>query len=181
MRMAEELSSTLQNYLEAIFRIQCTNRVARVRDVAGALDVHKSTVSAALRTLKGKGLIEYEPYGLATLTAEGRSTARNIRMRHLVVKEFLAKVLGIREDAADHCACLMVNVVEKEVLVRFVCFLAFLDERPRKSAELLKQYRGFAREAIDTKRCEAWLDERLKQMEQEEQRHEEAQFSAEVP
>ena len=179
--MTEGLSTTLQNYLEAIFRIQCTNHVARVRDIARILDVHKSSVSAALRTLTRKGLIEYEPYGLATLTAKGRSAARNVRVRRLVVKEFLAKVLGVREDVADRCACRMENVVEKEVLSRFVCFLAFLDRHPRESAELLKQYRRFAREAIDTKRCEAWLGEYLTQMKQEEQRHEEAQLSAEVP
>ena len=102
-------------------------------------------------------------------------------MRHLVVKEFLAKVLGVRDDVADRCACRMENVVEKEVLARFVCFLAFLDTHPPESAELLKQYRRFAKEAIDTKRCEAWLEEYLTQMKDEEQKHEEAQLSAEVP
>ena len=62
--MDKELSSTLENYLEAIFRIEKKKRAARVRDISQHVGVSKSTVSAALKSLASKKLIEYEPYEL---------------------------------------------------------------------------------------------------------------------
>ena len=47
----KELSSTLEDYLEAIFRIEKKKRAARVRDIAGRVGVTKSTVNAALKSL----------------------------------------------------------------------------------------------------------------------------------
>ncbi len=44
-----KLSSTLEDYLEAIFRIEKEKRAARVRDISQYLGVAKSTVNAALK------------------------------------------------------------------------------------------------------------------------------------
>ena len=56
--MAEKssLSMKLEDYLEAIYWLIEKNQVARVRDIAAALSVHKSTVTSALRSPRaGKG------------------------------------------------------------------------------------------------------------------------------
>ena len=84
--MPVELSSTLENYLEAIFRIEKRKRVARVRDISQALGVAKSTVNAALKSLARKGMIDYEPYELVGLTEEGRRRAGDIVASHLIIR-----------------------------------------------------------------------------------------------
>ena len=56
--MEDKLSSTLEDYLEAIFRLEKTKRTARVRDIAQTVGVSKSTVSAALKSLAGKNLVD---------------------------------------------------------------------------------------------------------------------------
>ncbi len=82
--MAEpvELSATLEDYLEAMAQVAAERGVARVRDIAAALSVHKSTVSGALRSLSEKGLVDYAPYEIATLTPQGQEVARRIARRH---------------------------------------------------------------------------------------------------
>ena len=58
--MTEDLSATLQDYLGVIHRLQRQRQFARVRDIAGELDVVKSAVTTALRSLADKGLVHYE-------------------------------------------------------------------------------------------------------------------------
>ena len=65
--MVRELSSTLEDYLEAICRLEQEKGFARVRDIARALGVANSTATAALQALSKKGLINYEPYEPVTL------------------------------------------------------------------------------------------------------------------
>ena len=79
--MTRPLSATQEDYVETIFRLAEENRVARVKDIAAHLGVHKSTVTGALRSLSEMGLVNYEPYGYITLTAVGEQRARHPRRR----------------------------------------------------------------------------------------------------
>ncbi|HAU38767.1 MAG TPA: metal-dependent transcriptional regulator, partial [Phycisphaerales bacterium] len=56
------LSPTLEDYLEAIYSEIRASRVARVRDIARALKVGMPAVTAALKTLARRELVNYEPY-----------------------------------------------------------------------------------------------------------------------
>jgi DtxR family Mn-dependent transcriptional regulator len=49
MRADNHISSTLEDYLEAILVLTERTGAARVRDIASELSVHKSTVTAALK------------------------------------------------------------------------------------------------------------------------------------
>ena len=56
-----DLSASLEDYLEAIFNIASQSKIARSKDIAKMLGVSKSSVTGALRALKEKGLANYEP------------------------------------------------------------------------------------------------------------------------
>ena len=58
--MKKKLSSTMEDYLEAIAALKKQNDVARVRDVASFLGVKSSSVNAALMTLSKKGFVRHE-------------------------------------------------------------------------------------------------------------------------
>jgi DtxR family transcriptional regulator, Mn-dependent transcriptional regulator len=123
----DEISSTLEDYLEAIFRIEKEKRAARVKDISQYLGVAKSTVNAALKSLTAKGLIDYEPYQLITLTQKGRERATEIVIFHEVMRHFLQDILALDEDRAELIACEMEHAVDRDVIERFVCFLAFIE------------------------------------------------------
>lgn len=118
MSSDNHISSTLEDYLEAILSLIQHKGRARVSDIAAELSVHKSTVTAALKNLTEKGLIDYVPYGHATLTSAGRDIALRVAHDHEAIRGFLTDVLQLEEDAAEANACRMEHVMDRGVLNR---------------------------------------------------------------
>ncbi len=62
----QKLTASQEDYLEAIYTISQEKMAARAKDISTHLDVRASSVTGALRTLGGMGLINYAPYDLIT-------------------------------------------------------------------------------------------------------------------
>lgn len=149
----KRLSSTLEDYLEAIFRIEKENRAARVKDISHFLGVAKSTVNAALKSLAGKGLIDYEPYQFITLTKKGRERATEIVIYHEVMRHFLQDILALEKDRAEYIACEMEHAVDRDVIERFACFLAFIENLDGRQLSWLKKFHEVAGKIPHGKEC----------------------------
>jgi len=162
--MAQQLSATLENYLETIFRLEQEKRFARVRDISAALNVAKSAVTTALQSLSGKGLVNYQPYEPVTLSAEGHQKAGRIVLRHRVIEDFLGNVLGLEAERASSMACRMEHVIDRDALRRFVCFLAFVGRRREEGASWLDEFRRFIQEGMAEKTCEEYVQQYLESM-----------------
>ncbi len=120
------LSAVQEDYLEAIAELAGSREAVRSRDIASRVGVHKSTVTAALRALSARGLVRYSPYAAAELTAAGRKAAAVVRRRHLLLRRFLAEVLGMGAAEADSTACRLEHAVDSDVLDRLVRLGEFL-------------------------------------------------------
>jgi DtxR family Mn-dependent transcriptional regulator len=119
----EKLSPSMEDYLEAVLALIRTGQVARVRDIAGRLGVGMSSVSIALRALGAKGLVNYDPYQVVTLTDEGRRLGECVDRRHTVLGEFLTDVLGVAPAVAQANACRIEHAIDDEVLERLREFM----------------------------------------------------------
>jgi DtxR family Mn-dependent transcriptional regulator len=128
---AQPLSSSLEDYLEAVLDLVRTGRVARVRDIARRLNVGMPSVSVALKTLSARGLVNYDPYQVITLTKRGEKLGRDITHRHTVLQGFLADVLGVEAGVAQSNACRMEHAIDDEVLERLKDFAEFVQRCPR--------------------------------------------------
>ncbi|MBN1756953.1 MAG: DtxR family transcriptional regulator [Chitinispirillaceae bacterium] len=117
------LSPTLEDYLEAIFHIVSTNMVARSMEIAERLNVKRSSVTVALRTLAEKGFINYQARSYVTLTDRGLNVARCVDRRHHVLFEMFNDVLGLSEPVADQAACSMEHGMSSEVCKSMTAFL----------------------------------------------------------
>ena len=127
------VSSTMEDYLEAILEVSSESGAARSRDIADALGVHRSTVTAALRGLAEKGLVNYAPYRATTLTRRGRTIAERIGRTHEQIETFLHDILLLPKRAARENACRMEHVVDRDVLLRLVRLGKHLRSRPQSS------------------------------------------------
>ena len=152
-KMEKKLSATLEDYLEAIFRIEKEKRAARVKDISSYLGVAKSTVNAALKSLAAKDLIDYEPYQLITLTKKGRERATEIVIYHEVMRHFLQDILALDEDRAEHIACEMEHAVDRDVVDRFACFLAYIENLGGKAGSWIHEFRKVAGKRPQGKAC----------------------------
>lgn len=165
---AHALSATFEDYMEAISRLVAEKGAARVRDVARALSVHKSTVTAALKVLSDKDLVNYAPYEAATLTPRGKRIANEVARRHQVIQRFLSDVLLVPDDVAAANACRMEHVMDKEILRRLSRFAEFVKECPRAGEDWLRKFSDYYEhnghiqpDAAGTKRCLADLKKRI--------------------
>jgi len=120
-----ELSSSLEDYLEAIYNVIIVKSAAKATDIAKKLGVANSSVTNALQILVKRGLVNHAPYDIITLTPKGRKIAKKIAWKHEVFRNFFTTVLSIDCDTANKCACSIEHIIPDEVVERFVQYLDF--------------------------------------------------------
>ena len=149
------LTEAVENYLEIILELQTARKVARSKDIAERLGVNRGSVTAALKGLRDKGLIHYEPYSFITLTEEGKRLALEITRRHRVLKDFLLNVLSIEPETAEHTACRMEHAIDAQTMERLVCFLEYIRKCPRAGEDWIQSFlRYCASDGVTSPNCE---------------------------
>lgn len=92
-------SSTVENYLKAIYQAEASPDVGRPRmpmgQLAATLGVVPGTATTMVKTLAESGLVDYAPYAGVRLTPAGRKLAGLVLRRHRLIELFLVKVLGM--------------------------------------------------------------------------------------
>ena len=118
MKKNSQLSPSMEDYLETILTLESTNRVARVKDIAEALNVQMPSVTSALKTLKERGMVNYEKNSYIMLTDPGKNVARSVIERHFAVAGFLQKVLCVPTEQSQETACRIEHVISPEIAQR---------------------------------------------------------------
>lgn len=150
------LSASLEDYIEAIYHIIAEKQVARGKDITARLNVSGASVTEALRSLAKKGLINYAPYEVITLTDAGRTTAEDVVRRHNALKKFFIEVLAIDDDTAEQGACKIEHTAPPEIIARMVRFIKFIEVCPRGGKELIQGFSDFCKKGqarTDCKNC----------------------------
>ena len=168
MVKAENLSASLEDYLEAIFWIAQSKGAARAKDIAERLRVKASSVTGALHALGEKKYVNYAPYDVITLTSEGLEVAKKVVRRHQILKDFFAEVLAVDEDIADEGACKLEHSIPRPIVERLVDFMEFVEVCPRGGKDWIK---GFIDQctAKTKQKCEKCINSCLKNLRKEKQ------------
>jgi DtxR family Mn-dependent transcriptional regulator len=124
----ENLSRSLEDYLEAIYQLEQKNRVARVKDIARLLDVQMPSVTGAIKTLKSKNLVNYEKNSFISLSEKGFAIAESVQTRHSALKDFLQEILLMPPKIAEAQACKMEHAIGPETASRFQSCTRFLKD-----------------------------------------------------
>jgi DtxR family transcriptional regulator, Mn-dependent transcriptional regulator len=91
-------SSTVENYLKAIFHAQAEHgpdALVPMGQVSAALGVVPGTATTMVKTLAESGLVDYEPYAGVRLTPAGTKLAALVLRRHRLIELFLVRVMGM--------------------------------------------------------------------------------------
>ena len=129
--MGVSLSSSMEDYLEAIAVLKEKDGVARVRDISRLLGVEPPSVASALGNLSKSGLVIHERYGYVELTSKGEKLAENIGRRHKMLYEFLTEILNINPRVAQQDACQMEHSVSSQTVEKITKFIDFVRTRPQ--------------------------------------------------
>ena len=140
-----DLSASLEDYLEAIDNLAEAKKVARSRDIAETLGVSRASVTGALRALKERALIDHEPYGYVTLTDAGVKEAAAVVRKHNILTSFFTNVLGIEISAAQSAACKAEHTLGPEVIGRLLSFIEFITADSEEAYDVLAEFREYVR------------------------------------
>lgn len=113
-----QISAAERETLKSVYRLVGPEGVARPGDVAEALALSPATITARLKKLDERGLLEHRPYQGVTLTREGRVAAVAAIRRHRIVERFLSDMLGYPWDHADRLAVTFEHSLPSEVVQR---------------------------------------------------------------
>lgn len=161
MAVQEALSASLEDYLEAIFHIAQDKQVARAKDISKRLHVSSSSVTGALHALAERGLINYVPYDVITLTGAGDAVARSIVRRHEALRHFFIHILCVGEKEAEEAACKMEHSVPPSILDRFRQFVELVEACPRGGAQWVQELGNRCDHGHQQDDCENCIAERL--------------------
>ena len=112
------MTKSLEDYVEAIYRLAQEGGRARVVDVAAMLHVKMPSVNNAVKELARLKLVKYEKYRELLLTEEGEAVARKVYEHHMLLKNFLVS-LGVPEEIAENDACAMEHILSEETMACF--------------------------------------------------------------
>src|SRR2546428_9939036 len=115
-------SSTVENYLKAIYQGQSTlghdERLVPMGSVASALGVTPGTATTMVEALAESGLAEYEPYSGVRLSPAGEKLAGLVLRRHRLVELFLVQVMGMSWAEVHDEAEQLEHVVSERLIER---------------------------------------------------------------
>ena len=106
------LTSSMEDYLEAVLVLQQKHGYIRCVDVAGYLGVTKPSVSRAVKELSKKKCLLKKDDGTLSLKEQGRQIAQQIYEKH----QFFTKQLieaGVPRDIAVQDACRLEHVISE--------------------------------------------------------------------
>jgi len=114
----KEISSTTEEYLEAIYKLQERNGAAKTTRLAEQLKVALGTITNTIESMEKQSLVIHEPYKGVKLTARGRKMALDVVRRHRLSERLLTDVLRLEWSKAHDAACKLEHVFADKELSR---------------------------------------------------------------
>ncbi len=103
-------TQSMDEYVEAIYRLGGNDTPVPVSDVAQQLQISVVSANEMVKRLAVHGLVEYEPYRGILLTDAGRQLALHILRCHRLWERFLTDTLGLPWDLVHDEACRLEHI-----------------------------------------------------------------------
>lgn len=145
----EKLSSSLEDYLEAIYNLSGKDNITRSKDIADNLSVSRASVTGALRALKEKDLVNYKPYNYISLTESGRQVASEVANKHEILKSFFIEILDVKKETAQQAACQAEHALGPDIIARLLSFVEFVSKRDKKGHKIIDEFKRFCSDKKD--------------------------------
>lgn len=131
------LTPSMEDYLEMVYRIYQSSGHVRIKTLAERLNVRDSSVTKMVQKIAAIGLLEYEKYGVITLTKDGIEVGEYLLQRHETVERFL-KLISKNE------ALLMdIELIEHNLSPNIIENLCVLNNFFAENKEIKEKYEEF--------------------------------------
>lgn len=114
--MMEQVTAVVEEFLEAIYRLQEKYEVARTSDLVSSLKVAPGTITNTVERLEKEGYITHEPYKGVKLTEKGLKIAIQVVRRHRLSERLLTDILHMKWDKVHEAACRLEHGITDEII-----------------------------------------------------------------
>lgn len=114
---------SLEEYLEAIYRLEREGNGVTTSGLAADLGVAPASVSGMLKKLAEGGYLEYRARGEAKLTERGLEVGVRVVRRHRLAEVLLTDLLGMPWDEVHDEACRLEHAISAAVEERLIAVL----------------------------------------------------------
>jgi DtxR family Mn-dependent transcriptional regulator len=119
----EPLTTSVEDYLKAIYHLSDEGRPASTSDIAHRLALAPASVSGMIKRLSEQGLLEHAPYRGVQLTGQGRRLALRMVRRHRLIEAYLVQRLGYTWDTVHEEAERLEHAVSDTLVERMAAAL----------------------------------------------------------
>jgi DtxR family Mn-dependent transcriptional regulator len=134
-----DLTPSMEDYLEMIFRLSEGQKPIRLNDLALALNVQPPSATKMVQRLAEANYLNYEKYGAVELTTRGRNMGAKLLERHQTLESFF-QLLGVKENLLKDTEKIE-HSLSNETLDCICLFVAFAKEHP----EIMESFRQFTK------------------------------------
>jgi Mn-dependent DtxR family transcriptional regulator len=120
-------SEATEDYLEMIDSLVLEKGYASATEIAERMGVSKPTVTSIVKKLHRDGYLVHEPYRGMALTESGRNLARNMKVRHEMLRNLLI-LLGVPKDVATNDAERIEHGLHPETVRKLRRLVEYLEE-----------------------------------------------------
>ena len=113
-------AESIEEYLEAVYRLEREGPGVTTSGLASELGVAPASVSGMLKKLATDGYLEHRARGEAKLTTKGLEVAVRVMRRHRLAERLLTDVLGMPWDQVHAEACMLEHAISEKVEARLV-------------------------------------------------------------
>lgn len=124
MKHDGSLTAAMEDYLEMVCRLSQAKGFTRINSLATALNVQPPSATKMVQKLSEMNLVNYERYGIITLSKQGQKLGNKLLERHNMIEDFL-KLLGITKGVLEETEKIehTINTNTMKCLTKFVRFL----------------------------------------------------------
>jgi DtxR family Mn-dependent transcriptional regulator len=116
-------AESVEEYLEAVYRLEKEGPGVTTSGLASSLGVAPASVSGMLKKLDKDGYVQHVARGEVKLTRKGLQVAVNVLRRHRLAERLLTDVLGMPWDEVHTEACMLEHAISQRVEDRLVALL----------------------------------------------------------
>jgi DtxR family Mn-dependent transcriptional regulator len=114
--MMAQVTAVVEEYLEAIYKLEEKYGVARTSDLVSSLKVAPGTVTNTIERLEKESYITHEPYKGVKLTSKGLGIAIQVVRRHRLSERLLTDILHMEWDKVHEAACQLEHGITNEII-----------------------------------------------------------------
>ena len=116
-------AESIEEYLEAVYRLEREGPGVTTSGLASSLGVAPASVSGMLKKLAKDGYVEQVARGEVQLTRKGLEVGVRVLRRHRLAERLLTDILGMPWDEVHSEACMLEHAISERVEARLMQLL----------------------------------------------------------